>query len=111
VIPSPAGQERASLKKAAFVYLLRNSKGGFYLGWTTDIKRRLDEHNSGESSYTKSRGPWELVAYVKFSSIDEAKKRECAFKSNPRMLKFFKKRALATLRVSAALQQSLQVMG
>ena len=111
MFPSPAGQERASLKKVAFVYLLRNSEDGFYLGRTTDIKRRLEEHNSGESSYTKSRGPWELVAYEEFSSMDEAKKRERALKNNPRMLKFLKKRALATLRVSAALQQSLQVMG
>ena len=109
--PSPAGQERASLRKLAFVSLLRNSKNKFYLGWTTDINRRLEEHNSGKSPYTKSRGPWELVGYEKFPCIDEAKKRERAFKDNPRMLKFFKKRALATLRVSAALQQSPQVMG
>lgn len=85
MIPSPAGQERASLKeKVAFVYLLRNLEGRFYLGWTTDIKRRYEE----------------------FPSIDEAKRRERALKDNPRMLKFFKKRALATLRVSAALQQT-----
>ena len=129
MIPSPAGQEGASLKKIAFVYLLRNVTGGIYVGWTTDLNRRLDEHNSGKSSYTKPRGPWQLAAYEEFSNIDAAKKRERALKNNPRMLKFFKKRALATLRPitcisatfkpntgdgiesSAALQQSLQVMG
>jgi predicted GIY-YIG superfamily endonuclease len=58
-----------------------------------------------------SRGPWALVAYKEFSSVDEAKRRERALKNNPRMLKFFKKRALATLRVSAVSQQTLQVMG
>ena len=112
MIPSPAGQERASLKnRMAFVYLLRNAKDGIYVGWTTDLNRRLDEHNSGKSSYTQPRGPWQLAAYEEFSSIDEAKKRERALKNNPRMLRFFKKRALATLRVSAASQQNLQVMG
>jgi len=107
MIPSPAGQERASLKKkAAFVYLLRNLKDRFYIGWTTDIERRFEEHNSGKSTYTQSRGPWEWVAYEEHTSIDEAKRRERALKNNPRMLKFFKKRALATLRVSAALRQT-----
>lgn len=112
MIPPPAGQERASWRKPiAFVYLLRNSEDRFYLGWTTDIERRLEEHNSGKSFYTKSRGPWNLVAYEEFPSVEEAKKRERALKNSPRMLKLFKKRALATLRVSAALRQSLQVVG
>ncbi len=111
MIPSPAWQERTSSKKAAFVYLLRNVKGRFYLGWTADIKRRLDEHNSGKSFYTKSRGPWQLIAYEPFSSIEDAKNRERTLKKNPRMLKFLKKRALAILRISAALQQNMQVIG
>ena len=112
MIPSPAWQERASLEtQIAFVYLLRNLKGRFYLGWTTDLKRRLDEHNSGKSFHTKSRGPWELIGYEEFFSIEEAKKREYTLKKNPRMLKFFKKRALATFQVSAVLQQNMQVMG
>ncbi|MBI1978153.1 MAG: GIY-YIG nuclease family protein [Candidatus Omnitrophica bacterium] len=111
MIPSPAWQERASFKGKAFVYLLRSSKGRFYLGWTTDIKRRLGEHNSGGSLYTRSRGPWELVSYEAFSSIEDAKERERTVKKNPRMFKLLKKRALATLRVSAALQQNMQVMG
>lgn len=111
MIPSPAGQEHAS-KEVAFVYLLRNTKGRFYLGWTTDIERRLNEHNEGKSFYTRSRGPWKLISFESFSSISEAKKRERAFKKNPRMMRFFKKRALAAFKLSAAMQQqSLQVMG
>ena len=110
MIPSPAWQERVS-KKKTFVYLLCNIKGNFYLGWTTDIKHCLTEHNSGKSFYTRSRGSWALIAYETFSSVEDAKKRERTLKRNPRMLKFFKQRALATLRVSAALQQNMQVMG
>ena len=111
MIPSPAWQERAESEKVAFVYLLRNLEGKFYLGWTTDIIRRLEEHNLGKSYYTKTRGPWELIAYETFSNIEDAKKRERTLKNNPRMLKLLKKRALATFRVSAALRQSMQVMG
>ena len=98
-------------KQMSFVYLLRNLRGRFCLGWGTDIKRRLGEHNSGKNSYTKSKGPWESIGYEEFSNIEEAKKREHVLKNNPRMLKFFKKRALATLRVSATSQQNMQVMG
>ncbi|MBI4358721.1 MAG: GIY-YIG nuclease family protein [Candidatus Omnitrophica bacterium] len=110
-MPSPAWQERAASGRKAYVYLLRNSKGRFYLGWTTDIKRRLKEHNTGEGNYTKTRGPWDLIGYEIFSNVEDAKKRERALKHNPRMLKFLKKRALATLRVSAAMRQNMQVMG
>ena len=60
MIPPPAWQERAL--SLSYVYLLRSLKTGkFYVGWTTDLNRRLSEHNSGESHYTKSRGPWGLI--------------------------------------------------
>lgn len=70
--PPPYNNEK---QRAAYVYLLRSIKiNKFYLGWTTDLKRRLDEHNSGKSYYTKSRGPWELINYETYSTVQEAKK-------------------------------------
>jgi putative endonuclease len=96
----------------AYVYLLHSlNTGKFYVGWTTDIKRRLEEHNMGKSQYTKSRGPWELISYETFLNPESAKERERKLKHNPKMLSYFKKRALATLRVSAALQQNRKVVG
>jgi putative endonuclease len=44
------------------VYLLRCSDDSLYCGATTDIERRLNEHNQGVGSrYTRSRLPVRLV--------------------------------------------------
>ena len=113
MIPSLACKERASSKSEAYVYLLQSkTTQKFYVGWTTDIKRRITEHNSGKSQYTKSRGPWELIGYEMFLNSEEAKKRERAFKRNPRMLSFFKKRAVLSLEdFAASWRRNKQVMG
>jgi putative endonuclease len=97
VIPPPAYEPEASpSSKKAYVYLLRSNRDGrFYVGWTTDVERRLQQHNEGKSRYTKSRGPWELVATEVFEDKDLAKKRERTLKHNPRMLFLFKKRAIS----------------
>ena len=107
MIPLPPWQERANAVGKAYVYLLRSSSTGrFYVGWTTDIKRRLEEHNMGKSQYTRSRGPWKLIGYETYLNSESAKERERKLKHNPKSLFYFKKRALATLRVSAATQQT-----
>ena len=81
--------------KTSYVYLLRRMKDGkFYLGWTTDLKRRLEEHNAGFVRSTKPRRPFELVYYETYPSPELAKKRERTLKRCPRMLHLFKKRAL-----------------
>ena len=47
---------------SAWVYLLRCSDDSLYCGWTTDVERRLKEHNAGKASrYTSRRLPVELV--------------------------------------------------
>jgi predicted GIY-YIG superfamily endonuclease len=45
------------------VYILVNPQGGFYIGHSDDVARRLSEHNDSERglSYTHKNGPWELV--------------------------------------------------
>lgn len=92
IIPPPPYQDDA---KTSYVYLLRSRQNGkFYVGWTTGLKRRLDEHNRSKCYYTKSRGPWDLIYYEVYSSIQEAKKRERTLKNNSRMMFLFKKRGL-----------------
>ena len=94
--PPPAYKPKASPEqKQGFVYLLRSlADGKFYLGWTTDVQRRLQEHNEGKSFYTNSRGPWELMYYETYANTELAKLRERKLKHNPRMMFLFKKRAL-----------------
>ena len=80
---------------ACFVYLIRSLKTEkFYAGWTTDLNRRLQEHNDGKSYYTSRSKPWELIGYETFSDSNEAKIRERKLKRNPRMSYLFKKRLL-----------------
>jgi len=43
------------------VYVLRNPAGRLYIGVSEDVLRRLEQHNSGMSNGTRSRGPWCLV--------------------------------------------------
>jgi len=96
MIPPPAYFPKgSSSEKKGYVYLLSSLKDGkYYLGWITDLRRRVEEHNSGQSLYTRSRGLWELIGYETYEGAEEAKQRERKLKHNPRMLSLFKKRML-----------------
>ena len=96
MIPPPASQGGVQGPKSAYVYLLCSlSTGNFYLGWTTDVQRRLEQHNAGESRATRARGPWQLVACEAHPTLQAAKDRERMLKRRHRMRMFFTKRALA----------------
>lgn len=60
-----------------YVYVLQSKLDNtFYTGLTRDIKRRLDEHNSGISKSTKGKIPLELVYYEFCLNYKDAMKRE-----------------------------------
>jgi len=54
--------------------MLQCSDGSFYIGLTTDISKRISEHNSGvlRGSYTHSRRPVKLVWTGEFPTHEEA---------------------------------------
>jgi len=65
-----------------FTYVLKSkSDKKFYIGFTEDLKRRLDDHNSGKVDATRDRRPLELVYYEACRSRDKALKREKYFKT------------------------------
>ncbi|MDP4000865.1 MAG: GIY-YIG nuclease family protein [bacterium] len=65
-----------------YVYVLKNPKGVLYKGSTSDLNKRLDEHLSSKyKSFTRNRGPWELIYTEEYKSRKEAEKREKFFKS------------------------------
>lgn len=65
-----------------YVYILRSLKDNkLYVGKTTDLKRRLSEHNSGRVVSTKNRKPFELIFYEAFKNKTDAGKDELFFKS------------------------------
>ena len=57
-----------------YVYILQCSDGSYYVGSTTDLARRLTEHEIGvnKQAYTYSRRPIKLVWSQEFSTHDEA---------------------------------------
>ena len=60
-----------------YTYMLRCSDGSFYIGWTNNLKARVEAHNAGRGAkYTRSRGPVELVYYEVFATKQEAMSRE-----------------------------------
>ena len=65
-----------------YVYVLQSeSDFGFYIGFSTDLKRRLSEHARGASFAAKSRGPWKLIYYEAYTEREDAEGREKFLKS------------------------------
>ena len=60
-----------------FVYIIRSLKDNtLYIGFSTNIDRRVAEHNSGLSRYTSAKAPWVLFYVEELSSKRDALKRE-----------------------------------
>jgi putative endonuclease len=63
------------------VYVLRCADDTLYTGYTTDVKRRLEEHQTGEgAAYTRGRTPVDLVHVESFETRSAAMSREHAIK-------------------------------
>lgn len=65
------------------MYLLHCVDGTFYTGVTTDLERRVKEHNisSKGARYTKARRPVSLVYQEECDSRSAAQKREYAIRT------------------------------
>lgn len=65
-----------------FLYIIQCHDGSLYTGITTDIPRRLKEHNTKKGAfYTKNKTPVKLVYQENAASRSAALKRERAIKS------------------------------
>jgi putative endonuclease len=64
-----------------WVYILECDDGSFYAGYTTDVERRVREHERGDGAkYTRGRTPVELVHRERFESKSAAMSREYEIK-------------------------------
>ena len=60
-----------------YVYVIQSAKDkNFYVGYTNNIKKRIEEHNSGHVESTKSRIPFKLIYWEGCMSQKDALKRE-----------------------------------
>ena len=57
-----------------YVYILRTveTPERFYVGVTTDLRTRLQKHNSGSVKHTSKYAPWTIKTYVAFSDSSQA---------------------------------------
>jgi len=81
-----------------YVYVLKAPVSGkLYTGYTSDLRKRLAEHNASKLGYTKSRGPYKLIYYEACLNSGDAQMREKYLKSGmgKRYLKNRNKRFLA----------------
>lgn len=79
----PATTEAGAEPQAWFVYLLRCRDGSLYCGITTDLARRLAEHNGDQglgARYTQARRPVKLAYWESCASRSQAAQREAAIK-------------------------------
>lgn len=84
-----------------FVYILRSLKDGqLYIGSTDDLRRRIEEHNTGKSESTKFRKPFKLIYYEAYISERDARHREHNLKLRARALAQLKRRLEDTLRLA-----------
>ncbi|GBE17212.1 GIY-YIG nuclease superfamily protein [bacterium BMS3Abin15] len=79
-----------------YLYILKCADKTLYTGITTDLKRRIDEHNDTKlgAKYTSYRKPVNLVFSKKFKNRPSASKEEARIKKlkKPQKLELIKKK-------------------
>lgn len=73
---------------AYYVYILKCSDDSYYTGYTSDLSRRVKQHNEGIGGrYTRSRKPVKLLYQEEYATRAEAMRREREIKKMSRMQK------------------------
>jgi len=74
-----------------FVYLivskLKNKKKLSYVGYSKDLKKRLNLHNSGKGAKFTRGKKWNLVYYKEYNTKSDAMKNEYKLKKNYKLRK------------------------
>ena len=71
-----------------FVYMVKCSDDTLYTGYTNNIEKRVEKHNSNMGAkYTRGRTPVELVYFEEYEDKIEAQKREWCIKKLNRQSK------------------------
>lgn len=79
-----------------YIYVLQSKiDNSLYVGYTTDLKQRLEKHNRGLNFSTKNKVPWSVIHYEAYKNRLDATRRERYLKTSQgsrllkRMLKEF----------------------
>lgn len=82
-LPRHGGVKSIALEKNMWMVYILQSKINhkYYVGCTSDIERRLLEHNSGYNKSTSNNIPYELIYFEEYENQQEAFSREKKIKS------------------------------
>lgn len=82
-----------------YVYLIQSDKDNcLYTGSTSDLRKRLLEHNQGLNKSTRYRTPFKLIYYEAYKSEDDARLREHNLKLRSNALTQLKRRIPKSLK-------------
>ena len=73
-----------------YVYVLISDDGCHYTGKTSDMQRRLQDHNAGHNESTRGK-KWHLVYYEAYTSKEDAHRREMRLKDGRAKKELFKR--------------------
>ena len=78
-----------------YFYVLQSQRNRkLYFGYTSDLKKRYNEHNSGKVNYTSKYIPYKLLYYEAYLSESQARERERQIKHHGKAYKALKNRIL-----------------
>jgi putative endonuclease len=65
-----------------YVYVLRSeADSGLYIGYSSDLRKRISQHKRGAALATSYRGPWKLIYYEAYLNQADALGRKKFLKS------------------------------
>lgn len=72
-----------SVETMFYIYLIESTSGGhLYIGYTSDLKKRVKEHNRGLNFSIKPYKPWNLIYYEACVEESDARRREQYLKTS-----------------------------
>ena len=80
-----------------YVLLSEEEKPSYYIGFSSDVEKRVADHNAGRNRSTAGKR-WKLAYYEAYVSEESARRREQKLKRNPRMRQFLLNRVLEQFR-------------
>ncbi len=76
------GQGRAQFNNIFYTYILKSKKDKkLYVGFSKDLRKRIEEHNNGLVPATKTRHPLTLIYYEACADKEASREREKYFKT------------------------------
>ena len=80
-----------------YVYVLQSGADDLYIGSTNDLRRRLSQHNGGQSRATTNKR-WRLAYYEAYGAESDARRREHQLKQHGQAKRWLKARIKDSLR-------------